>query len=87
MTYEKKLEQFCKERDEAVLSFDVAIFKDFYRRWVKLGVYESRLLPPDNIIEISLRQMVLGLANPPEDKLSEAKEWLLARGYSLDLFK
>lgn len=78
----KLLKQFVKERDEAILTFDIEVFKKFYIKWVKLGVYKPNFLPNDNkILEISLRKMVLGMANPPEDKAREAREWLRARGY------
>lgn len=81
------LRQFVKERDEAVLTFDVPTFRRFYKRWADKGVYDRRLLPPDNVVEISLRQMVIGMANPPKDKLEEAKAWLRARGYDEEPFK
>ena len=75
------IKQFVKERNEAVYTFDVATFKAFYRRWVKRGFYSDNMLPSDNIIEISLRKMVLGIANAPEEKREEARAWLKARGY------
>lgn len=78
------IKQFVKERDEAVLTFDIPTFKKFYKRWVGKGFYADNMLPSDNVIEISLRKMVLGMANPPPDKLEEAKTWLLARGYKAE---
>ena len=81
------LRQFVKERDEAVLSLDIPTFRRFYKKWANLGFYDKRMLPPDNIIEISLRQMIIGLADPPKDKLEEAKDWLRARGYDTEPFK
>ena len=73
--------QWLKERDEAVLSFDVEKFKKFYRKWTKLGVYNVPM-PSDRIIEIALRKGVCAMLNPPPDKLDEAKRWLDERGYT-----
>ena len=73
--------QWLKERDEAVYSFDVETFKRFYNKWLKLGIYTDPL-PDDRIIEIAMRKMVVGLASPRRDKLKEAVAWLSERGYS-----
>ena len=75
------LSQWVKERDEAIYSFDVDIFKAFYRKWQKRGFY-TEPLPPDEVIEIIMRKMVCDLANPKKDKLAEARLWLFAHGYS-----
>lgn len=72
--------QWLKERDEAIYSFDVETFKSFYNKWLKLGIYTNPL-PDDRVIEISMRKMVTGLANPREDKLKEAVAWLSEHGY------
>lgn len=88
----KTLELFVKERNEAILSLDVTTFRRFYRKWVDSGFYYPIELPyviddiSDNLLEITLRKMVLALEDPPEDKLEEAKAWLLERGYSLEPF-
>lgn len=79
--YDSMMSQWVKERDEAALSFDVEKFKAFFQKWRTLGIYQG-YLPNDNIIEISMRKMVLALANPPKDKLEEAKAWLKERGYA-----
>lgn len=83
MKMEEFTRQWVKERDEATLSFDVDKFKAFFEKWKKLGVYDGDL-PPDEVIEVSIRKMVIYMAHPPKDKLEEAKEWLQARGYSAD---
>ena len=77
----KEFKQWLKERDEAVLSLDIDKFKAFYLKWQK-SMYENRPLPSDEICEISMRKCVCALANPPADKLAEARAWLSARGYS-----
>ena len=82
MRSSKEHQQWLKERDEAIYSFDIEKFKAFYRKWQKRGIYDDTPLPSDAVIEISMRKMCCGLANPREDKLAEARAWLSERGYS-----
>ena len=79
---EKQLKRFIKERDEVVQSFSVSRFKAFYRKWEKLGIYKDVEMPSDEVIEITMRKCVCGLANPDPQKLKEAMAWLAVRGYS-----
>ena len=76
-----ELRQWIEERDEALYTFDVDTFKEFYRKWQEHGFY-TEPLPPDEVIEIIMRKMVCCLANPPKDKLAEARLWLFDHGYS-----
>lgn len=69
---------WVKERDEALLSFDIEKFKAFYKRWKRRGFYDIPLPEDDQVIEIAIRKMVLGIADPPEDKKQEAIDWLIA---------
>ena len=80
--YWAKQSEWMKERDEAALSFDVNKFKKFYIKWRVEGIYTRPLPEDDFVIEIAMRQMVLGMANPPKDKVAEAKAWLKAHGFS-----
>lgn len=80
---EETMNQWLKERDEAVLSLDVEKLKAFYLKWQKSGIYDEQL-PSDEVLEISMRKSICGLADPPKDKLAEAKEWLKKRGYSCE---
>lgn len=76
------MSKWIKERNRAVLSFDVETFKKFYKRWSKRGLYSMRL-PSDEVIEISMRKGVVAMGDyAPKDKLEEAKKWLKERGYS-----
>ena len=79
---DKQLKAFMKERNEAVLSFDVQKFRHFYNKWTLLGVYTVPLGKNDRVIEITLRKMALGLDKVPENKKREARKWLSERGLS-----
>ena len=78
------LKLFEKERDEAALSFDLDTFKKFYEKWTERGMYCLQL-PGDHVLEITMRKMVLLMKNPPEDKIQEAKKWLIDHGYRTDV--
>lgn len=76
------LDLWIQERDEAILSFDINKFKEFYEKWEKRGFYNIALPENDKVLEISLRKMVIIMKNPPKDKLEEAKKWLREHGCS-----
>lgn len=68
------------ERNRAVLSLDVGKFRKFYEKWRRMGIYEHELPSDDYVIEIIMRQMVLGIANAPKKAAEEARKWLKERG-------
>lgn len=49
------LNQWRKERDKVVKTYDVEAFKKFYIKWTKRGLYDMKL-PADEVIEISMRK-------------------------------
>ena len=65
-----------KERDDAVLSFDLAKFKKFYNKWFAKGVYNRSLPADDRITEIAMYQMVLALTSATEEQKERARTWL-----------
>lgn len=82
---DKQMKQWVKERDEAIKSYDVEKFKAFYRKWQRLGVYRNTL-PPDKVIEVSMRKMLCHIQSATKDEVIEAKAWLHLRGYTEDLY-
>ena len=82
--YWAKHDQWIKERDEVILSFDAEKFKEHYKKWYKEGVYAFPLPTDDFIIAASMRQAVLGLKDPPKDKAEEARKWLADHGMNPD---
>lgn len=79
---ERKFNQWLKERNKAVLSCNVQMFKSFYYKWLALGVYQIKTLPSDKVIEISMRKMILTMKDATPKQKEEAKKWLLERGHS-----
>lgn len=80
---EKMIKQWVKERDAAVRTFDVEIFKQFYERWQKKGLYTVPL-PSDKLIEITIRKMAVHSINLTDEERETAKQWLEERGFSPD---
>lgn len=73
------LDEWKKERDAVVKTCDVEKFKKFYEKWTKKGFYNIEL-PPDHILEISLRKMILDLESATEQEKADARWWLSRRG-------
>ena len=77
---------YCKDRDEAVASLDIETFKAFMNKWRDRGIVpECFTLASDDVLEISIRKMCLHIPTIPEEIKNEAEDWLLERGYDLDL--
>lgn len=81
-----QIRKWVKERDAVVKTYDIEKFKAFWIKWQKKGLYDKRMaLPPDNVIEISLRKMVCATTSATDAEKEEAKQWLSQRGYSSEL--
>jgi hypothetical protein len=79
------VKQFNKERDKAVLSFNIKKFRHFYAKWTLLGVYDEPLPKSDIVLMVSLCKMAYhSKAATIRDKI-KAKRWLEDRGYSTSL--
>ena len=82
----KTIKQWDKELAEAASSFDAQTFKEFYRKWVKRGIYEAGMFPEDpQVLEITMRKIVMNHPKTTEEKKNEARRWLLSRGFDLCL--
>lgn len=85
MNQQKWIRLWKEERDKVMKTYDLELFKKFYEKWRKRGVYGLDL-PKDNIIEISMRKCVYAMASATEEERKEAKRWLEERGYKAELF-
>lgn len=88
--FDKVIEQYVIDRDkatiEAVETDKLEPFKAFVNKWRALGIYPTCFkLPSDEVLEISVRKMVIHEVNAPESTKQKATEWLLSRGYDLEL--
>lgn len=76
------IEQFVKERDEAVLTLNPKMFRVFYLRWMNKGVYTQELPDDDSMIEIAMRKCICCIASATEEQKADASAWLHERGLS-----
>lgn len=88
--FDKVIEQYVIDRDkatiEAVETDKLEPFKAFVSKYAKLGFYPTCFkLPSDEVLEILIRKMVIHEVNAPESTKQKATEWLLSRGYDLEL--
>ena len=75
------MHRWVKERDKVVKTMDIQKFKAFYYKWKRLGIYQMDL-PDDNVLEISMRKMILAIKSATEKEKEDAMQWLRDRGYS-----
>ena len=75
---DKQLRKYAKDRDKAILSFDIEQMKKFVKK------YEDILppIPQDEILYAGFMKCVADIrASTPEQK-KRAADWLRAHGYS-----
>lgn len=82
--------QYAIDRDTAIteclLTNSVEPFKDFLNIYKSAGVLPKCFETiPDNVLEITIRKMSLHCNDIPTELKGQAVEWLLNRGYDLDL--
>lgn len=81
---DKEIKEFVRDRDKAVKEAcrtgNLESFKAFYEKYKKRGVYKFPL-PSDEVLEISLRKMLINTASATIDEKAEAVKWLIERGY------
>lgn len=83
--YKTMVEDWKKERDEAIRKQDVSEFKKFYAKWLYSGAYELPLPDNDKVIEIALRKMLYNLPTATPEEKETARKWLLSHGCSTNL--
>ena len=81
---DKEVKDFVRDRDKAVKEAcrtgDLENFKAFYEKYKKRGLYKLPL-PPDEALEISVREMLCYTASATNEEKAEAYKWLIERGY------
>lgn len=78
------MQEWILERNVVIRSLDVEKFKAFWKKWSARGFYRNGL-PDDEVIEISLYNMLYNLESATEEEKNKAKEWLESRGFDVFL--
>ena len=77
----ERIKEFVKERDTAIMEFDLKKFKRFIKKWLNPESFLS-----DEVLEIKMRKMCLECTRIPTENKIQACEWLIAHGYLTDMF-
>ena len=84
----ENIEKYVKERDEMLLKGSIAELKKFiakYEEYYSPMIANSMARAKDEVLEITLHKMIIHCVNLPFDYRQKSADWLLDRGYSLDL--
>lgn len=84
----ENIEKYVKERDKMLLKGSVSELKKFIAKYE--GYYNPMMVDAlaraeDEVLEITLHKMIIHCVNLPPDYRQKSADWLLDRGYSLDL--
>lgn len=80
------INQYVRERDQAVSTFDLATFRKFLMKWQKEGMFPfdvSKITKP--VLEITMYKMAVHSINIAPEKRKQAEKWLLDHGYDLGI--
>lgn len=81
----RNIKQFITERDEAMKSYDVQKFRDFFVKWTFKGAYDMPLPTNDKVIEVMMRKCVYHMKSSTIKERLEAKRWLEDHGCTTEL--
>ena len=84
----ENIEKYVKERDQMLLKGSVAELKKFVKKYEKYYspmIANSMTKAKDEVLEITLHKMIIHCVNLPFDYRQKSADWLLDKGYSLDL--
>ena len=84
----EKLKQYVKERDKMLLKRDVNELEKFvkeHKSTFEPAFVYAFLNSPEETKEITLHKMIVNCINLPFNFRQESADWLLDRGYRLDI--
>lgn len=81
----RNIKQFITERDEAMKSYDVQKFREFYVKWMLKGAYDLPLPTNDKVIEVMMRKCVYHMKSATIKERLQAKRWLEDHGCTIEL--
>lgn len=70
-----------KERDAAVGSLDVDVFRKFYNKYRIAGIYDIPLPQDDKTVMATMCKMALEIRLIPKEKKDAARMWLRMNGF------
>ena len=86
-TQEELMSQYTKELLEVCLTFDVNEVKKLVSKWSKRGLFPHCFdLPSDDVLEISIRKIVIARTDAPKEAKKEAAAWLIDHDCDLSIY-
>lgn len=76
MVTDKTFQEWQKEIKTILGVYDVAKFRKFYNKWLLKGIYRNSLPANDEVIELTMRQMVIVSTLTTNEQKEEALKWL-----------
>ena len=73
------LEEFVKERNEALFSLDRNKIEAYRKKYGELEVEEI----PENLFWANVYQAICGIKDAPDELISKALMWLYKNGYTV----
>ena len=73
------LEEFVKERNEALFSLDLNKIEAYMKKYGQPEVEEV----PDNLFWANVYQAICGIKDAPDELVSKALMWLYKNGYTV----
>ena len=73
------LEEFVKERNEALFSLDRNKIEAYMKKYEELEVEEI----PENLFWANVYQAICGIKDAPDELISKALMWLYKNGYTV----
>ena len=74
---DKQLKKYVKERNAAILSFDIDIMKKFCKKYEDYLTY----IPPDDVLYAAFLKCVADIREATPEQKKRAADWLTEHGY------
>ena len=84
----EQMKHYVKDRDEMLLKRSVEEFRKFvakYEKYYSPMFVDAIVRADDKVLEITMHKMIVHCTNLPFDFRQESADWLLDRGFHLEL--
>ena len=86
----EEIKKYVKERDEMLLKCSVDELRTFVGKnehFFNLMFVDAIARATDELLEITLHKMIINCTNLPFEFRQKSADWLLDRGYSIEIIK
>lgn len=76
---DKDLKKYVKDRDKAILSFDIEQMRKFCKKYEDVLTY----IPPDDVLYAAFMKCVADIRSATPEQKKKAADWLTYHGYGV----